>query len=107
MVISANMCHVRYDAPAQDILSPETAREIDLAVRELMLKAHNRAVEILEKEHDRLEKLAQALLERETLTYKEVVALLGLPDKDAALEVAPGEIAPGEASGSDCVGTGS
>lgn len=41
--------HVRYDAPAQDILSPETAREIDLAVRELMLKAHNRAVEILEK----------------------------------------------------------
>lgn len=95
--------HVRYDAPAQDILSPETAREIDLAVRELMLKAHNRAVEILEKEHDRLEKLAQALLERETLTYKEVVALLGLPDKDAALEVAPGEIAPSEASGSDCV----
>ena len=95
--------HVRYDAPAQDILSPETAREIDLAVRELMLKAHNRAVEILEKEHDRLEKLAQALLERETLTYKEVVALLGLPDKDAAVEVAPGEIAPGEASGSDCV----
>ena len=58
---------------------------------------------LIARRRDRLEKLAQALLERETLTYKEVVALLGLPDKDAAVEVAPGEIAPGEASGSDCV----
>ena len=70
--------HVRIDAAPQDILSPETAREIDLAVREFVTRAHDHAREILSRERERLEKLAQALLERETLSSAEVYELLSL-----------------------------
>jgi len=71
---------MRADAPAADILSPETAREIDLAVKEFVSSAHERAVNILSREHDRMEKLATALLERETLNFREVAELLSLDD---------------------------
>ncbi|MDD4816941.1 MAG: ATP-dependent zinc metalloprotease FtsH [Victivallaceae bacterium] len=70
--------HVRLDAAPQDILSPETAREIDLAVREFVTQAHDHAREILSRERERLEKLAAALLERETLSAAEVYELLSL-----------------------------
>ncbi len=73
--------HVRMDAAPQDILSQETAREIDMAVKSLITTAHQKAKEILERERKRLEKLAETLLERETLSVYEVEELLELPHR--------------------------
>ena len=68
--------HVRIDAPMPDQLGPETAREIDLAIRDLAKDAHDRAKAILQTNADKLEKLAQALLERETMDIAEIESLL-------------------------------
>ena len=55
--------------------SEETAREIDCAVRNLINQAFQKAVEILTKHRDLLEKGAQLLLERETLSQDEINAI--------------------------------
>ena len=60
--------------------SPETAREIDLEIRRIVTEQKDRATRILTEHRDLLEKLAQALLDRETLTAHEVYELLGLPE---------------------------
>ena len=60
--------------------SPETAREIDLEIRRIIEEQKDRATKILTEHRDLLEKLAQALLERETLTAHEVYELLELPE---------------------------
>jgi len=69
--------HIRFDAPPVHESSEETAREIDVEVKKLIDEAHARAVQILTDNRDELEKMAQALLERETLTAAEVDVLLG------------------------------
>jgi len=70
--------HLRIDGPPPEQLSPETAREIDLEVRRLIETALASARECLTSHRDELEKLAQALLERETLDVSEINVLLGL-----------------------------
>ncbi|MBP5299771.1 MAG: AAA family ATPase, partial [Victivallales bacterium] len=60
--------------------SPETAREIDLEIRRIITEQKERATRILTEHRDMLEKLAETLLERETLTAHEVYELLGLPE---------------------------
>jgi len=77
--------HVRYDAAPPEILSPETAREIDMAVKEFMNYAHSRAREILTRERHRLELLAETLLERETLSFSEISKLLSLDEAKPAV----------------------
>ncbi len=70
--------HVRIDMPQQDMLGPETAREIDLEIRNIIKQAHDRARDILTENRGQLEKLASALLERETMTVDEIRQLLDL-----------------------------
>ncbi len=70
--------HVRIDMPPPDSLSPETTREIDLAIRKLVNDAHDTARDILTRDRVLLEKFAQALLERETMDIAEIEALLGI-----------------------------
>ncbi len=48
--------------------SETTAREVDLAVRDLLRAAYDRAVGLLRANHDDLEAGARLLLERETIT---------------------------------------
>ena len=55
--------------------SEETAREIDCAVRELIHQAFQKAVDILTDHRELLEKGAQLLLERETLSATDINAL--------------------------------
>ena len=74
--------HLRIDGPAPDQLAPETAREIDLEVRRLVNTALEEARSCLREHRDELEKLAQALLERETLSIDEIDVLLGRKDPD-------------------------
>ena len=85
--------HLRIDGPAPDQLAPETAREIDLEVRRLVNTALETARKCLSDNRDELEKLAQALLERETLSIDEIDVLLGRKPAETSPETAV-DIAP-------------
>jgi cell division protease FtsH len=64
--------------------SEETAREIDTAVRQIVQEAFDKAVAILRAKRPILERTAQALLEKETLTESELNGLVAEPAKSAA-----------------------
>ena len=57
--------------------SEETAREIDVAVREIVENAYAKALEILRRERALLERGAKELLEKETLAEAELAELRG------------------------------
>jgi cell division protease FtsH len=56
-------------------ISEHTSRQVDTEVKRILDDAHEKAREILEKEEDLLERIAQALLERETLDRGEIQLL--------------------------------
>lgn len=56
--------------------SEDTAKTIDAEVRETVGREFDRAVELLEAKRDLLEKVAEALLERESLTRKDFLAIV-------------------------------
>ncbi|MBP5638036.1 MAG: ATP-dependent zinc metalloprotease FtsH [Victivallales bacterium] len=58
--------------------SPETAREVDLEIRALVVGAEERVRKLLTENFGKLETLAQALLEKETMNAEEVYELLGM-----------------------------
>jgi cell division protease FtsH len=66
--------------------SDRVAFEIDSEVRRLIDEAHDEALELLKKNRKKLEALAEALIERETLDKDEVAEILkgvrGLPRKN-------------------------
>ena len=64
------------DFSNQKTFSDETAKLIDLEVKALVMGGYNVAMEILTDNRDKLEKLALALLEHETLDLKEITELL-------------------------------
>jgi cell division protease FtsH len=53
-------------------VSEHTARQVDTEVKRILDEAHETARELLDKERDLLERIAQALLERETLDRSEI-----------------------------------
>ena len=57
--------------------SEETAKIIDEEVRTMVKNAYDRTVELLTKHKDSIEKVAQALLEKEKIDKAEVAALIG------------------------------
>ena len=64
--------------------SEDTAREIDIAVRERIDKAYQRATEVLRQRRGELESLAKRLLEKETLTAEELPRPTPPPEAEAA-----------------------
>ena len=74
--------------------SEETARRIDLAVREILDRARAEAERIVHERKSGLEAIADALLERETLTDEEVREILNLPPARKDAEVAVQEPEP-------------
>ena len=82
--------HLRIDGPVPDQLAPETAREIDLEIRRLVNTALDKARACLTEHRDELEKLAQALLERETLSIDEIDMLLGRKAAEPETPAEPG-----------------
>ena len=52
---------------------------MDLEARSMIAEAYRRTEEILKNHQEALEKMAQALLERETLNYEDVETLIGPP----------------------------
>ena len=67
------------DITRSEAYSEETARIIDLEIKKLVDGAMDSARQILTEHRHMLDKLAEALLEKETLDAAEVYALLGLP----------------------------
>ena len=88
---------VTYDNESQSYLSPaamtrrtfseETAREIDLAVREIVQNASERCRTLLAQRRQTLEKAARLLLERETLTDVDLKPLFDDARTEAAQAV--------------------
>jgi cell division protease FtsH len=64
--------------------SEDTAREIDVAVRQRVDRAYQQALEILRKRRSELEALARKLLEKETLTADELPRPTPPPEAEAA-----------------------
>jgi cell division protease FtsH len=63
-------------ASRRDDYSEETAREIDEEVRRIVERQYETARSIIRSSRDKLDRLAQALLERETLDSEEITAAL-------------------------------
>jgi cell division protease FtsH len=74
----------------EETYSDETERYIDHAVRNLMEGAFERAVAILKRHRDVLEKTAQLLLQKETLEKSDLDALRAEISPDASAEQAAG-----------------
>jgi cell division protease FtsH len=70
--------------PRKREYSEETAREIDVAVRAIVKGAYDKALALLSRERALLERGAQLLLQKETLTEPELAALRGAPLEKAA-----------------------
>jgi len=71
------------DFSSQKNFSDQTAKLIDQEVKTLVMGGYNKATELLQNNRDILENLSQALLERETLTGKEVNNIIdGKDDSD-------------------------
>ncbi len=72
------------DIAVRKTLSEETAKLVDLEVRKIVEEAHSVAVKIVEENRDKVEKMAQMLLEKEVIESKEIDEILGLNSGKAA-----------------------
>ncbi len=63
--------------------SEETARQIDMAVKEIILEASDKVTELLENHKDILKRMADELLEKETIVLEDIQRILA--------ELRPGE----------------
>jgi cell division protease FtsH len=70
--------HVRADALPAETYSNETAQTIDREVQLLIENSYKRAMDILTTQYDKLEKLSQALLDKETLNADAIYTLLDI-----------------------------
>jgi cell division protease FtsH len=75
--------------PGQSPTSEATQRLVDEEVRRIVDEAENETVLLLERERPRLEALARALLERETLDQAEAYQIAGVSLPAAEEEPAP------------------
>ena len=63
------------------VCSPETSARVDAEVQSLIAAAHDKAVDILKRDRDVMDKLAAYLLEKETIPGAE---FMDIPEKDDA-----------------------
>ena len=56
--------------------SEETARQIDMAVKEIIIEASNKVTELLEGHRDVLARMAEELLEKETIVLEDIQRIL-------------------------------
>jgi cell division protease FtsH len=88
--------------PGAEGASEQTQREVDEEVRRIVDDAESETIALLERERERLDALARALLDRETLDQREAYEVAGLPvptraeNEEADRRPAPeGEVEPG------------
>ncbi len=66
--------------------SEATAREVDEEIKKILKTAYDQAIEILKRHRDGLDRVAQDLLEKEEITGKEVVELVGIKRSPVPVE---------------------
>ena len=62
--------------PGRSTCSPETARLVDEEIRDIIAKAHKNATDILRENREKMDELAEYLIEKETITGKEFMEIL-------------------------------
>lgn len=72
-----DMVFLGRDLAIRKDFSEETARKIDEEIKKIIMTNYNRAKEILENKKETLFKLAETLLERESLTGDEIREIIG------------------------------
>jgi cell division protease FtsH len=91
---------------SQREFSDETARLIDVEVQHVMQQAQNRATEMLNEYRAKLDQLAEALLENETLERAALIEILGpRPGNGDDSTTSPPDTKSGDAASSDAVST--
>src|SRR5436309_3194717 len=65
-------------APAAEHFSEETAKLLDEEVRRIVDECHREAVRLLTENRDRLDRLAEAVLKKDTLDQDEIYAATGI-----------------------------
>ena len=88
----------------QNLISPETAVKIDQEIKRIIVQGYDVARKVLEENRHLLEKIAEALLERETLDFQQVKEICeGVPveqiikkeeDKQEASKKEPAKVRP-------------
>ena len=69
------------DLMEQTNYSDETAKQIDMEIRSLVNQSYERAKKLLTENRDKLDKIAQRLIEKEVIDIEETLILLGMPPK--------------------------
>jgi ATP-dependent metalloprotease len=69
---SEKIGRVEFDKDKQENISPETKRQIELEIKNLIDDAFTKATDILSSRRVELDRLANALLKYETLTKDEI-----------------------------------
>ena len=76
-VMAAATVQNRYlDGQTHMDCSQETAAKVDMAVQKLLEEAHGKAVQVLTENRDLLDRIAQYLLTKETITGEELMAFV-------------------------------
>ena len=70
---------INYKFSFENPYSEETKKEVDYAIKETIGKATSKAKEILKSHRTQLDRLALALLEKETLSREQVEEILKEP----------------------------
>ena len=84
----------------QNVIGPETAIKIDQEIKRIIITNYGRAKELLESNRHLLEKIAEALLEYETLDTEQIKRICdGLPVKDAVELAEEPKVEPAKVKG--------
>lgn len=62
--------------------SEDTAKKIDKEIKNIVSKCYEKAKKLIVENKDKLDKIANALVEKESLNSKEIFGLLGLPSPE-------------------------
>jgi cell division protease FtsH len=77
------------DGAAAEHFSEETARLLDEEVRRIVEECHREAVRLLTENRDRLDRLAEAVLKKDTLDQDEIYAATGITPPASRPVIAP------------------
>src|SRR5438132_6265443 len=77
-LVQMNFTQPGYGAASAEHFSEETARILDEEVRRIVDECHREAVRLLTENRDRLDRLAEAVLRKDTLDQDEIYAAAGI-----------------------------
>ena len=80
-----------YSLASQRDYSDETAAKIDAEIKRIVDVAYQETTELLEAHRAELDKLAEALLEKETVEREEILQILGMEDEEEFMPEAVAE----------------